>query len=737
MKRLPRSRTFLVTLALLFIPTALFASGGGEHGGGITGKMTNLVFEIGVIIFAARVGGMLFERLKFPAVLGELVMGIIIGPYLLGGIPFPGFEHGLFQQTMTFVPVEGSEGLFHQVPAAFPISPELYGIATIASIILLFGAGLETDFSTFVKYSITGAVLGIGGFLISFIIGAGVAILLIPEVTSITHPLALFLGLMSTPTSVGITARILSERKKMDSPEGVSIMAGAVIDDILGIIILAIVLGITLAKGHGEGGIDWGHIGGIAGKAVGVWLGFTAVGLFFAHKISAFLKAFKSVTTFSILSLGLALLLAGVFEKAGLAMIVGAYVMGLSLSRTDLSFVIHDTLHTIRTFFVPIFFTVTGMLVDPAKILDPKVLLFGAVYAIFAIVSKIIGCGGPALLLKFNPLGALRIGFGMVPRGEVVLIMAGIGLSQGVLDQSYFGVAIMMILLTTIVAPPTLSSLFKVDKPGIDKKMGTAENVSIPYRFPSEELTEYIETRVVENFHNEGAFINVHVIDKKNKVYSIKKDEIDISLIIRATLLEFKVEPEDVPYVKNMMYETLIDIHEMVGKLKGMQKPEDMRKELANEIGRTSKIEIKKHLAEKSIVFNVKAETKEGVIEELVTTLHKNKLVDDKDAIVHAVLEREKTMSTGLKNGFAIPHAKCGGISDVIIAVGLKREGVDFDSLDNMPARIIVLILSPENAAAAHVQMIANISSLFTDDLNIAQVLACESREEVYSFFVN
>ena len=167
-------------------------------------------------------------------------------------------------------------------------------------------------------------------------------------------PLTLFLGVLSIATSVGITARILSEQRKMDSPEGVTILAAAVIDDVLGIIILAIILGIVsvLTGDNGESHVDWGAIGSIAVKAVSVWIGFTAIGLIFASKISAFIKLFKDKINIAIAGLALALIFAGIFESAGLALIIGAYVLGLSLSKTDVSFVIQEAIHPIAEFII-------------------------------------------------------------------------------------------------------------------------------------------------------------------------------------------------------------------------------------------------------------------------------------------------------------------------------------------------------------------------------------------------
>ena len=194
---------------------------------GITGAMANLVFQIGIIIFAVRFIGKLFKKIKVPTVLGELLIGIVIGPFALGAIPLPGFPHGIF-------PLNS---------AALAVSPELYSFSTVASIILLFASGLETDLKLFLKYSLAGGVIGIGGVVFSFVFGDLVGVWLLHA--NFLDVRCLFLGIMSTATSVGITARILSDKKKMDSPEGVTILASAVFDDVLGIILLAVILGVV------------------------------------------------------------------------------------------------------------------------------------------------------------------------------------------------------------------------------------------------------------------------------------------------------------------------------------------------------------------------------------------------------------------------------------------------------------------------------------------------------------
>jgi len=430
-------RLVAATAALaVVVPLAAYAqSGGGEGASEMTHRITILVLQLAVVIIAARFVGHLFKHgLKQAAVLGELAAGILIGPYALGSIPLPILNGPLFPLEL----------------GPIPVRPELYGFAVVASIVLLFVAGLETDLPTFLRFSIKGSTIGLGGVIVSFALGDAAAVFLLPNVDSFMHPEALFLGTVSTATSVGITARILEERHKLSSPEGVTILAAAVIDDVLGIILLAVVVGVSKVHKLG-GGVEWGHIGVIAAKAFGFWIVSTVLGIIFAPKLARGLRKFKAFEVTASVAFGIALFLAGLSEEAGLAMIIGAYVTGLSLSQTELANELQEYLQPLYDFFVPIFFCVMGMMANLAEM--GQVLFFGLVFTALAILAKLIGCGLPALATGFNIRGALRIGAGMLPRGEVTLIVAGIGLASGAIGHDMFGVAVMTLLVASVIAP--------------------------------------------------------------------------------------------------------------------------------------------------------------------------------------------------------------------------------------------------------------------------------------------
>jgi Kef-type K+ transport system membrane component KefB len=428
----------------------------------LTEVVLHLVFQLAVILCAAKVGGEIAERfLKQPAVLGELVMGMLIGPFALGQFIHLPHVGALFPPPVGHTPIA--------------VSGELWAFAQVAVIILLFIAGLETDLGNFLRYGAKAFVIGLGGVIFPFFLGAWATSVFTEY--GMMSPMALFMGSAMTATSVGITARVLSDIHKLGTPEGVSILAAAVIDDVLGLLVLAIVIamaagaavdeaGLAAADetGHAaadgaQPGIDWGQLGWVALKAFGIWIGVTAAGIFSAKYIERLFSAFKSSGAKITLSLALCFLISAFVELFGLAMIIGAYSIGLGLSQTAMSKEIIKEMEGLYHALVPVFFVVMGMLVSfPAM---REEVMFGVVVSLLAIASKVFGCGLPALGLGFNVRGATRIGLGMLPRGEVALIIAGMGLARGAIDTGLFGVVIMMTVVTTFLAPVLLVPAFR------------------------------------------------------------------------------------------------------------------------------------------------------------------------------------------------------------------------------------------------------------------------------------
>lgn len=704
--------------AILAIPTIHASSGGTSI------EQANIVIQIGILLFAVKLGSAIAKRVGIPGVLGELIMGIIIGPFALGGIALPGFPHGIFG---TGIP-----------DAQIPVRMELYTFSTIASIILLFKSGLETDLGLFLKYSVAGIVVGIGGVVATFFGGAIVGMLVLGGEFMDSHNL--MLGIMATATSIGITARILSEKKKLDTPEGVTILAAAVFDDVLGIVLLAVVLGITNARTASGGELAWGSIGKIAFKAFGLWLLFTALGLAFSKRISAILKRFRHASLFTVLAVGMALLLAGFFEREGLAMIIGAYVMGLSLSKSDIGHIIIDKMAVLYEFFVPIFFAIMGMMVDTRQFLSMDTLIAGGAFTAIAILGKVIGCGGPALLTGFNFKGALRIGIGMVPRGEVVLILAGIGLSSGLLPKSLFGVAVLMPLITATLTPPVLGKVLSIPGRGTRKENPHADTAAINFSFPSIDIANLVNDTMERQLLEEGFF--VRTMDVEEGIAQVRKDDIAFSVELKGSSLEVQGPIKDIPVAQTVMFEAVASLNSSFTKLKSDFEPASMSVKIPSARPETNIRQEKarhgnarhanaRHLVPSCISLNLKSETKEGAIDELINLLVSSGKLKDKNAAFDAIMEREASMSTGMQRGIALPHAKVSGVKKLVVALGLKPGGLDFASLDGTPTEVILLILSPRDMPGSHLQFLAKAGAILRDDEIRARLMAAKKEKEI------
>jgi Kef-type K+ transport system membrane component KefB len=530
-------------------------------------EMMVLMLQLGIILIATKFVGYVFAHyLKQPKVLGELCAGMVIGPYLLGSIAI------------------GSLGPLFPLPlnSTVPVSPELYGISTLGSIFLLFDSGLETDLPTFIKFSGKASVVGLGGVIISFLFGAGATVLLLPNVNSLMDPAALFLGTVCTATSIGITARILGETKKIATPEGVTIMAAAVLDDVISIVLLSVVVGISSVQIAGSS-IHWGVIAAVAFKAIGFWLACTVIGVILAPKFTKGMKVFKSLPLISEVAFGIAMLLAGFSEMAGLAMIIGAYIAGLALSQTDVAHSISERMKSVSEFFVPVFFAVMGMMVNFSAL--RSVLGFALLFSLIAFAGKLIGCGAPALLVGFNLKGAYRIGCGMLPRGEVTLIVAGIGLASGAISHDLFGVAVMTMLVASVTAPPMLVGAFKGGS-GYKKKLNLEDNsdtITISLDFPSKRAAKFISDTVLEGFIAEGFFVSS--IESSHTVYQIRKESTIIMLDImriedNQASVKLTCQKDDEAFVRLMLLDSIADFQAFASTLSSMQDPEMMSAQL-------------------------------------------------------------------------------------------------------------------------------------------------------------
>ncbi|MDX6613455.1 MAG: hypothetical protein QOD75_2641 [Blastocatellia bacterium] len=413
-------------------------SPGPTNGGGAHTLDPMLLIALGAILVFAKLGGELFERINQPAVLGELIVGIVIGNLVMVGFA-------------------GSEPMKTNAVIA--------ALAEIGVILLLFEVGLETELAEMRKVGWSSLFVASAGVVAPFFLGWGVSAYFLPQESRLAH---IFIGSVLCATSVGITARVLKDLGKLSTREARIILGAAVIDDVIGLLILAVVVGVVGASNSGVQfsltGLVW-----IAVKALTFFVAAFAIGQFLVPPVFRGAGRFKSRGVLLAVAIAFCFGLSWMAAKVGLAPIVGAFAAGLVLEEVHFKpFLergernLQELLTPVTTIFVPIFFVLMGMKVDLRTFANPAILGFALLLTIAAIVGKQI-C---SLAVAERGLNRLAIGIGMVPRGEVGLIVAGIGVtlvlpnaagnSEPVVNASTFGAVVIMVFVTTLVTPPTL-----------------------------------------------------------------------------------------------------------------------------------------------------------------------------------------------------------------------------------------------------------------------------------------
>lgn len=406
-----------------FLPLLAAAAPGPDGPGSI-------LVTLALVLIAAKGAGVLAERYGQPAVLGELLAGIILGPSLLGVLP-----------------AIGTSG--HEV---------ISFLAELGVVLLLFEIGLETDLKAMFKVGPAALAVAAVGVALPFLLGFGFwSVGPHPQVASTVSlgATAIFIGAALTATSVGITARVLSDLGRLDSPEARIIVGAAVIDDVLGLVILSVVS--TMAAG---GLVTATGVAQILLIAVGFLVAAVIIGGKLAPRLFGIVSRIRSREVVVVAAIAFCFLMGGLADRAGSALIIGAFAAGIILSGTAQFPIIEERIKPVVALFTPIFFVNVGGSVD-LRLLDPSrpggwgVLWIALALTLLAILGKVVA-GWAAPWVKFK---RLLVGVGMVPRGEVGLIFADIGRRTGVLGAEVFNAVLLMVLITTFLAPVLLKKV--------------------------------------------------------------------------------------------------------------------------------------------------------------------------------------------------------------------------------------------------------------------------------------
>jgi Kef-type K+ transport system membrane component KefB len=425
----------------------------------LAGVLVSLV----VIYFASKLGGELSNRLGFPSVLGELVGGVVIGVSALHLLVFPG-ENADASSSLVMQFLQVTDGLNPEaVNSVFQAQSEVISVlAELGVIVLLFEIGLESNLKDLMAVGVQALVVACVGVVVPFAAGtAGLMILF--GVSAIP---AIFAGAALTATSIGITSKVLSELGQLNSKEGQIILGAAVIDDVLGIIVLAVVA--SLAK---DGAVDVSKVVYLIFSATGFLLGAIALGKLFNKSFIAVVERLKTRGDLILPAFIFAFVMAYFAAAIHLEAILGSFAAGLVLDETDKRDELQKQVIPIADILVPIFFVTVGAKTD-LSVLNPAIpsnregLVMAAFLVIVAILGKVVT--GLSVFGQ-EKINRLAIGIGMIPRGEVGLVFLGIGSSTGVLSKPLEAAIIMMVIVTTFLAPPFLKFVFSdTDSPLLD-----------------------------------------------------------------------------------------------------------------------------------------------------------------------------------------------------------------------------------------------------------------------------
>jgi len=373
------------------------------------------LFQLFFIFVWAKLFGEAFERMRLPAVLGEILAGVLLGPY----------------------------GARLVVP-----SDAIYAIAGVGAIFLLFTVGLETHPNDLLSVGRTSLYVALAGIAAPFLLGYGYMALS-------HHPPheAAFVAAAMMATSVGITARVLGDMHVLKTFAARIVLGAAVFDDVLGMIVLAVVVGMVSSTG-----LEWAQLLITAIEAVG----FALIMMFYAPRVVKRMEpGMERMSTQDaplIIALAICLGLSYAAVKIGMAAIIGAFFAGLAFAEYSPRWNLRDRVFSINEFLAPFFFFSMGARLNMG-VFDRKLIVSAIVVSLLAIVSKLVGCGLPVLRSGWKT--AVKVGVGMVPRGEVGLIVALVGLQMNIVSESAYALVIFMTGITTLVAPPIMKIVFR------------------------------------------------------------------------------------------------------------------------------------------------------------------------------------------------------------------------------------------------------------------------------------
>ena len=392
----------------------------------------HVIISLSILLFSAKIFAELFQRLKMPVVLGELLAGIMVGPYALGGLP-----------------------LFNGGPLVV-LDETVKHIGELSAIVILFVAGLEITPREFLKGGAASFTVGASGVIVPFFVG-----FIVFSIYGLSAFETLLIATALTATSIAISIQVLTELGKMQSKEARLILGAAIVDDILAIAVLSVV---TTMVQTGNLSPDIIEITLLILKILGLFVVLLIGAIFLVPRILHRETLWKSQGSIEGITTAIFFGTAGIAAYIGLSPIVGAFAVGMAVASTKLIKQIEEYVRRLQFIFAPLFFAIIGAQVDLRGI-NLNVLVISGIVVAIAISTKLLGCGLPSLIFLKDKTKSLRVGIGMISRGEVGLIVAGVGVTTGALSTDIYTAIIIMVALTTIITPIWLKKVYQRELP--------------------------------------------------------------------------------------------------------------------------------------------------------------------------------------------------------------------------------------------------------------------------------
>ena len=498
-------------------------------------KISLIIFGLGILIIIGKLTEILSEKIKIPAILIQLLIGIAIGPYLLGNVTIPLINQSIF-------PFSGNNSI--------PISSELFTILIIAAVIILFNYGLSSDTSIFAKFTNIGLCVSLISSAATFLL----CLFFFPKFLnfSLNEPKNLILAIALSSTSFGLVSYLTFNRKEKLTSEKVIILSTIILENILIIIGFTAVLYFIQFGNYNLSQFKYeANTTNLIINFIFVLLIFFILLILFISILNRLGKSLKNWMAQSIFIFGLFLLMTGLFHFTGINIFFLAFFIGLIISKTNFYYLIYGYYRTIFNIFNSLFFILIGMLINYKLLFSQETLYIALILASAIIILKFASALITSLFFNLKIIESTKIGLSLIPRGEIGLIIGAVSLSLGLINNVAFAI-LFLVVFFSILFMAIFNPVFNLIK---TKKDDFEEEV---FNLESSEIAHLITYRLLDNFKAQGFSINI--IDLSHRFYILKRNDLFFVLNSRHGKIIFNCKNKDLHIIKILYYEIVFNI---------------------------------------------------------------------------------------------------------------------------------------------------------------------------------